>query len=80
MVSPLWTPPASGVSGTVLAALVVGVVVLILLFVFIWSNNVTVGSSSRLELLPAPGGGHLLLGRSTAALVMALVGSVRMSR
>ncbi|MEV8158170.1 MULTISPECIES: LapA family protein [Kocuria] len=70
-------PAKRGVSGTVWAALILGVVVLILLLVFIIQNNV----STRFEYMAwefsLPLGVAMLFSAIAGALIMALVGSVR---
>lgn len=70
-------PVKRGISGTVWAALILGVVVLILLLVFIIQNNV----STRFEYMAwefsLPLGVAMLFSAIAGALIMALVGSVR---
>lgn len=72
------TPAKRGVSGTVWAALIVGVVVLILLLVFIIQNNVTTQFEFLAWTFSLPLGVAMLLSAIAGALIMALVGSVRM--
>lgn len=72
------TPAKRGVSGTVWAALVVGVVVLILLLVFIIQNNVATQFEFLAWSFSLPLGVAMLLSAIAGALIMALVGSVRM--
>lgn len=72
------TPVKRGVSGTVWAALIVGVVVLILLLVFIIQNNVATQFEFLAWTFSLPLGVAMLLSAIAGALIMALVGSVRM--
>ncbi|MXN63025.1 DUF1049 domain-containing protein [Bacillus sp. BGMRC0062] len=72
------TPAKRGVSGTVWAALIVGVVVLILLLVFIIQNNVATQFEFLAWSFSLPLGVAMLLSAIAGALIMALVGSVRM--
>ena len=72
------TPAKRGVSGTVWAALVVGAVVLILLLVFILQNNVNTQFEFLAWTFSLPLGVAMLLSAIAGALIIALVGSVRM--
>ncbi|WP_423446099.1 lipopolysaccharide assembly protein LapA domain-containing protein [Kocuria sp. KSNUG] len=72
------TPVKRGVSGTVWAALIVGVIVLILLLVFIIQNNVATQFEFLAWTFSLPLGVAMLLSAIAGALIMALVGSVRM--
>ena len=71
-------PARRGVSGTVWAALIAGVVVLILLLVFILQNNVPAHFEYMAWSFSLPLGVAMLLSAIAGALIMALVGSVRM--
>lgn len=71
-------PKKRGVSGTVWAALILGVIILILLLVFIIQNNVSTGFHYMAWEFSLPLGVAILLAAIAGALVMALVGSVRM--
>ncbi|WP_243635579.1 LapA family protein [Kocuria tytonicola] len=71
-------PAKRGVSGTVWAALIAGVVVLILLLVFILQNNVPAHFEYMAWSFNLPLGVAMLLSAIAGALIMALVGSVRM--
>lgn len=72
------TPAKRSISGMVWAALIAGVIILILLLVFIIQNNV----STRFEYMAwqfhLPLGAAMLLSAIAGALIMALAGSVRM--
>ncbi|MDO4918836.1 lipopolysaccharide assembly LapA domain-containing protein [Kocuria sp.] len=70
-------PAKRGVSGTVWAALIAGVVVLILLLVFILQNNVGTHFEYLVWSFSLPLGVAMLLSAIAGALIMALVGSVR---
>ncbi|WP_369061093.1 lipopolysaccharide assembly LapA domain-containing protein [Kocuria rhizophila] len=72
------TPVKRGVSGTVWAALIAGVIVLILLLVFIIQNNVGTRFEYMAWTFSLPLGVAMLLSAIAGALIMALVGSVRM--
>ena len=71
-------PAGRGVSGTVWAALIAGGVVLILLLVFILQNNVPAHFEYMAWSFSLPLGVAMLLSAIAGALIMALVGSVRM--
>lgn len=71
-------PKKRGVSGTVWAALILGVIILILLLVFVIQNNASVGFEYMAWSFNLPLGVAILLAAIAGALVMALVGSVRM--
>ena len=71
-------PARRGISGTVWAALIAGVVVLILLLVFILQNNVPAHFEYMAWSFSLPLGVAMLLSAIAGALIMALVGSVRM--
>lgn len=71
-------PVKRGVSGTVWAALIAGVIVLILLLVFIIQNNVGTRFEYMAWTFSLPLGVAMLLSAIAGALIMALVGSVRM--
>lgn len=71
-------PKKRGVSGTVWAALILGVIILILLLVFIIQNNVSTGFHYMAWDFSLPLGVAILLAAIAGALVMALAGSVRM--
>lgn len=71
-------PVKRGVSGTVWAALILGVIVLILLLVFIIQNNVATRFEYMAWTFSLPLGVAMLLSAIAGALIMALVGSVRM--
>lgn len=71
-------PKKRGVSGAVWAALISGVIILILLLVFIIQNNVSTQFEYMAWQFSLPLGAAMLLSAVAGALVMALVGSVRM--
>ena len=71
-------PTKRGVSGVVWAALILGVIILILLLIFIIQNNVTTRFEYMAWQFSLPLGVAMLLSAVAGALVMALVGSVRM--
>ena len=71
-------PVKRGVSGTVWAALILGVIVLILLLVFIIQNNVATSFDYMGWTFSLPLGVAMLLSAIAGALIMALAGSVRM--
>ena len=71
-------PAGRGVSGTVWAALILGVIVLVLLLVFIVQNNVSTSFEYMAWSFTLPLGVAMLLSAIAGALIMALVGSVRM--
>ncbi|MBD2762554.1 DUF1049 domain-containing protein [Kocuria sp. cx-455] len=71
-------PKKPGVSGIVWAALILGVVILILLLIFIIQNNVSTRFEYMAWQFSLPLGVAMLLSAVAGALVMALVGSVRM--
>ncbi|CAL8898827.1 LapA family protein [Kocuria varians] len=70
-------PAKRGVSGTVWAALILGVIVLILLLVFIIQNNVSAHFEYLAWQFNLPLGVAMLFSAIAGALIMALVGSVR---
>lgn len=71
-------PTKRGVSGVVWAALILGVIILILLLIFIIQNNVATRFEYMAWQFSLPLGVAMLLSAVAGALVMALVGSVRM--
>lgn len=71
-------PKKPGVSGIVWAALILGVIILILLLIFIIQNNVSTRFEYMAWQFSLPLGVAMLLSAVAGALVMALVGSVRM--
>ncbi|WP_431813799.1 LapA family protein [Kocuria sp. cx-455] len=71
-------PTKRGVSGIVWAALILGVIILILLLIFIIQNNVSTRFEYMAWQFSLPLGVAMLLSAVAGALVMALVGSVRM--
>ena len=71
-------PKKRGVSGIVWAALILGVIILILLLIFIIQNNVSTRFEYMAWQFSLPLGVAMLLSAVAGALVMALVGSVRM--
>lgn len=71
-------PKKAGVSGFVWAALILGVIILILLLIFIIQNNVSTRFEYMAWQFSLPLGVAMLLSAVAGALVMALVGSVRM--
>jgi uncharacterized integral membrane protein len=71
-------PKKAGVSGIVWAALILGVIILILLLIFIIQNNVSTRFEYMAWQFSLPLGVAMLLSAVAGALVMALVGSVRM--
>lgn len=71
-------PVKRGMSGALWAGLILGVIVLILLLVFIIQNNVTAQFEYMAWTFQLPLGIAILLAAIAGALIMAMVGSVRM--